>query len=171
MEYSIKCDNAELVLDESGPLRLLVDDSIWMDREEGATKPPWTPTHRILKEIAQGCILMSGLGIGYDMRLVNEQITHIDVVEINSSVVELVSKYIDLNKTKIILADIDEYLITCSYKKYNLVYLDHREHFSKDERREYKRLIDPLLVDGGKILFWEPQGGWESNGLDQIELV
>ena len=133
-----------VVLQENG--------NVWMSdtpyEQEGIKRP---------LKLAKGEILISGLGIGLFPVLASRKtkVRHIDIVEKNKEVIELVFNQIETPKMRIIQDDIYAFLKATTHK-YNLIFIDiWADHFGPiKEIREIKQLASRCLEPEGIALCW-----------------
>lgn len=106
-------------------------------------------------------VLMSGLGLGWDIENLNEMdnIESIVCVELNQGIIDLVQPHLNLTKTTIVHSGIKDYLLNTN-EKFDIIWHDiFRENIESfpEERKELTELSAPRLKLGGETLFWRFQ--------------
>lgn len=116
-------------------------------------------------DACRGKVLVGGLGLGYIVEELEKKgdVTEIIVVERASEVIELVWKYLNVDKARIIQADIFDYLKETE-DSFDYIYLDV---WSKLTKAVYETTVLPLrklaerIVTKDKVLCWQ-EGYMES---------
>lgn len=149
---------ASLVKDlhDVGRVDLKRRDQTWMNNSVGVDDQ----NLKFLQK-AKGDILIMGLGIGANLLLLNDYldsdvIKSVDVIEIDSDVVGLISPYFTHPKIHIITGDALA-LVSTIDKRYDLVYwdiyLDNERHI--EDNATNKTDGNRLLKAGGEIISWD----------------
>lgn len=118
--------------------------------------------HDSYKPVVESCggkILMVGLGVGLLPSLVwdklGSKVTHMDIVEVEQDVIDLVGKYINHPAISLIQGDAWKYPGTCK-KTYDFIFIDiwnsNAEAIAAGPGlvESYRRLLNP----GGEVRYW-----------------
>lgn len=110
----------DVIGDKGWKIRLNSDKATIMNDAPETLKP-----YSVLETEATGRVLTCGLGLGYSTLLcaLQEQVTHVDVVEIEPDIIALVSENIAHDKISIIEGDINGYLKS-STEVYDVAFFD-----------------------------------------------
>lgn len=150
---TVKSGEWELDTDGGGnPLVLRKGIHQYMAAEEYDT----VPIHKKFEAMARGDVLLGGLGIGMDERIIRDkpEVRSIDVVEISEDVINLCGKFLGKLKTKLFHADFDEYIKVCK-KRYDVIFLDFTvDRYTGEQKAGYRKSLARVLKPEGIIMFW-----------------
>ena len=152
-----KIGNFKIVY-ERNTVALYQKSSLWMElttREKAH--------HQDAIEKIEGRVLVGGLGLGYIVEEFTKkpEVTEIIVVEIAQEVVDLVWQYIDTSKSKIVIADIFDYLKKTD-EKFDWVYLDCWFSYDRASIRNYAKPLIELtkrIVPENRVWCWRFSNG------------
>ena len=134
--------------------QLWIDGDLWMSdtRDEMVANMPVAR--------AKGNVLIVGLGLGMALHRVlqNKDVAHVDVIEKNSDVAQLVWPYVGVTdpRANLILQDAKKFPTKTPLKRYDFIWLDI--WLSNPEPREVtalRKLYRPFLKRGGFMGQWE----------------
>lgn len=133
--------------------QLFINGQLWMSdtRDEMVANAPVAD--------AKGRVLIVGLGLGMALRRVlkNKGVMHVDVIEKNKTVSELVWPHVGKRDTRAHLITADAYTwAPTTYVKYDFIWLDVWLNYPEpDEIRTIRKLYRRWLKRGGFMGQWE----------------
>lgn len=132
------------------------DGSLWM-----TDGPAEQDQIALAVTLARGDVLMIGLGLGLfvmDIQRRNKLVKSITIIEKSEDVVSLVYKYIKNSKTRVIIGEGRDSLLSAARKgiRYDFIYIDIWAGFTQPilEAQKWVDLAKPCLKEGGMVRYW-----------------
>lgn len=137
---------------EAGQFKVLKENKeIWMSNTLMEVK-----THQEAISRARGNILVAGLGLGMFLTAIKDkkEVNKITVIEKSKEVIELVGKYYQDKKIKIVNTDIFQYK---TKEKFDFIWLDIWADICNDNLKEMETLKNKFSKNSKDILCWSEE--------------